>query len=240
MANSCPPRAYRWPAIASLAVFALLLTGTASGAPPVPAFSSQYRFKASSFPLSVSATRTLKPLQDGTWQMEVLASNFLGEIRETSVFSWQDCTPVTHYYGYKRRGFGQLKTAEVKISAEGDTASSERSKREPSSFPIQPGATDKISMTLALQCELARGQRQVSLSVVDERRQETQHFEIEGKETLVIGGRKLDTVKVRRVRDTHDDRQTWLWFAPERDYTLVQLVQENDDGRHTLTLETLP
>ncbi len=43
-----------------------------------------------------------------------------------------------------------------------------------------------------------------------------------------------------RLREADSERQTWLWFAPNKDYTLVQLVQENDDGRHVMSLESLP
>ncbi|HCK27295.1 MAG TPA: DUF3108 domain-containing protein, partial [Alcanivorax sp.] len=69
---------------------------------------------------------------------------------------------------------------------------------------------------------------------------ETQRFQVEGRETLEIDGEDVATVKVRRLREADSERQTWLWFAPGNDYTLVQLVQENDDGRHVMNLESLP
>lgn len=250
MASSCPPRAPKWQAIANAtavaaarslgaALLGLLLAGAASAEPPVAPFSHQYRLKAAGVPFSVAAQRTLKALPDGTWRMDVLARNFLGEIRETSVFAWRGCTPVTRSYSYRRKGFGQLKTAEVHIDGATGQATSQRSKHAPRRFPAT-GATDKIAMTLALQCRLARGESDLTLQVVDERKQETQRFEIEGRETLTIGDDTLETIRVRRVRDARDERQTWLWFAPRRHYLLVQLVQENNDGRHVLTLEPSP
>ncbi len=101
-------------------------------------------------------------------------------------------------------------------------------------------ATDKIALTLALQCRLQQGDQNMVLNVADERGVEKQRFQVEGNENLEIDGDEVATVKVRRVRAPNSDRQTWLWFAPEHGYTLVQLVQKNDDGRHVMTLETMP
>ncbi|WP_157933792.1 DUF3108 domain-containing protein [Alloalcanivorax mobilis] len=243
MANVYPHKAgkrpwLRWLSATSAVLAVLLLPAAASAEPPLAAFSSQYRLKAAGFPFSVSAMRTLKPLDNGDWRMEVLAHNFIGEIRETSVFTWRGCTPVTHYYGYLRKGLGQVKSAEVRISD--GQATSERSEHQPARFAVDRDASDKIAMTLALQCRLARGDQDLTVKVVDEREQEVQHYEVQGRETLKLGDLKLDTVKVHRVRAGTSKRQTWLWFAPQRGYELVQMVQENSDGRHVLTLEPSP
>lgn len=238
MANACPRRAFRWTSAASALLAGLLAAIPAFAAPPVESFDTLYRLKAAGFPFTVGAQRTLTQAGGDRWEMAVSASNFLGEIRETSVFTWQGCLPVTHYYGYHRKGLGRVKAAELRIAD--NQATSERTDHEPYHYTVDEPATDKIALTLALQCRLARGDRDITVNVADERGVEKQRFQVEGRETLEIDGEELATVKIRRLREADSERQTWLWFAPEDDYTLVQLVQENDDGRHVMNLESTP
>ncbi|MFP1682908.1 DUF3108 domain-containing protein [Alloalcanivorax sp. C16-1] len=247
MVNPCPPRACAstrprehrgW--LALLAAALLLSNAAFAADPPVAAFNTEYRLKAAGFPFTVGATRSLTAAGDGTWKMEVLASNFLGEIRETSVFAWEGCVPVTRYYSYRRAGLGRVKTAELRIDATSGEATSERSKHDPYRYKTDGNATDDIALPLALQCMLLKGERAMTLAVADERGVETQRYQVEGKEAVEIDGKEVTATKVRRVRDDDSGRQTWLWFAPDHDFALVQLVQRNDDGRHVLTLENLP
>lgn len=206
-------------------------------APPIAAFDTTYRFQIAGFPFSIEGRRTLKPMDNGLWQMQILADNFIGEIRETALFRWHGCTPVTTFYGYRRQGFGRIKSAEVHIDPSSRIATSERSGHKPATFKVSEATTDKISVALALQCRLNRGDKTLSLSVADERGPSQERYIIDGKEKLEIDGHILNTLRLRRVRSGDSDRQTLLWFAPERDYTLVQLVQKNHDGRHVMTLE---
>ncbi len=241
MAKPCPPRAFHWALRLSGLLAALTLGATAMAAdPPVAAFQSEYRLKAAGFPFSVGATRSLAPAADGGWKMEVKAKNFIGEIRETSVFQWDGCVPVTRYYGYRRAGLGRGKTAELRIDPASHQATSERSDHEPRTYDAGPGATDEIALPLALQCMLSRGEDALTLRVADEREVETHRYRVEGRETLEVADREVKTIKVRRVRERDNGRETFLWFAPEHDHALVQLVQRNNDGRHVLRLETFP
>ena len=87
---------------------------------------------------------------------------------------------------------------------------------------------------------LSRGEDALTLRVADEREVETHRYRVEGRETLEVADREVKTIKVRRVRERDNGRETFLWFAPEHDHALVQLVQRNNDGRHVLRLETFP
>lgn len=251
MDGSCPPRAINGTAITKRTLLTglllILLVGNvmasppvakaANRTPPIAAFNTTYRFKIAGFPFPIKAQRTLKPIGDGVWRMQVLAHNFIGEIRETSLFRWHDCTPVTTLYGYRRQGLGQVKSAAVHIDRKTRVATSERSDHKPATFKVPDDTTDKISVVLALQCKLARGDKDLTVSVADERGLSRERYAIDGPETLKIGDRNLPTVRLHRVRSGNSRRQTLLWFAPDRGYTLVQLVQKNDDGRHVMTLE---
>ena len=56
---------------------------------------------------------------------------------------------------------------------------------------------------------------------------------------MKIDGKRIETVKVQRQRGANSKRQTYMWFAPQYNYLLVQLLQENSDGDHVMTLQSM-
>ncbi|MDX1803607.1 MAG: DUF3108 domain-containing protein [Alcanivorax sp.] len=235
MASLYPSKATGWTSV--LALLAMMLSRPVLADPaPVPPFSDHYRLKSQGIPFTIEATRTLRRVRDGLWEMNVHAKNWLGEIRETALFSWQDCMPETSFYGYRRRGLGRVKKAEVHINRDTGVAVSERSNKPMTSYEVGSNATDDLSLTLALQCRLRQGANDITLDVADDRGLSTHHYRVVGKEKLDIDHMAVNTVKVKRVRAADSKRQTFLWFAPGRDYALVKLEQQNADGKHTMTL----
>ena len=222
-----------------LLLLAILAATASHASPPVSPFSLDYRLKSEGIPFSITAHRTLEPVQDGLWKMEVHASNWLGEIRETALFNWQGCTPQSNYYSYLRRGLGRVKEAHLRLDRDAGIAASERTDKPIRNYTITDDATDELSVTLALQCELRNGKKNIHLNVADEREQESQHFRVVGEETLKVGRQRVKTVKVQRQRGPNSERQTYLWFAPGHDYLLIQLLQENSDGEHVMTLQSM-
>lgn len=234
---------FRNRAIKSLSILFLLvpmaLASTAMAHPPVTPFSLDYRLKSDGIPFSITATRSLQKVRGDLWKMEVSAKNWLGEIRETALFNWQSCTPQSSYYGYMRKGLGRLKEATLHLDRETGIAASERTGKAMRSYPISDSATDELSVSLALQCALEQGKKDIELDVADEKSLETQRFRVVGEETLKIDGERLTTVKVQRIRGANSARQTFMWFAPKHHYLLVQLLQKNNDGEHVMTLQSL-
>ena len=236
MANRFPNRGFNW---SSLLLTLALVAPASHAEPPVAPFSLNYSLKSEGIPFTVTATRTLKPRQDGLWEMEVQAKNWLGEIRETTLFGWQECIPESTYYGYYRRGLGRVKEARVHLDREAGMAASERTDKPTRSYPISDQATDELSVSLALQCALQAGKRDIKLQVADERSLEAHRYRVVGEEKLQIDGKQVKTLKVQRQRGAKSTRQTYMWFAPQHDYLLVQLLQENSDGDHVMTLQSM-
>ncbi|WP_290538701.1 MULTISPECIES: DUF3108 domain-containing protein [Alcanivorax] len=237
MANHSLNRVFNW---SSSLLLILALAAPASHAePPVAPFTLDYHLKSEGIPFTFTATRTLKPVRDGLWKMEVQAKNWLGEIRETTLFDWQQCIPETTYYGYYRRGLGRVKEAKLHLDREAGVAASERTDKPMRSYPITDEATDELSVSLALQCALQTGKRDIKLQVADERSLEAHRYRVVGQEQLKIDGKQIETVKVQRQRGANSKRQTYMWFAPQHDYLLVQLLQENSDGDHVMTLQSM-
>ena len=237
MPNLSPIRGFNWSS--SLLLTLALMAPASHAASPVAPFSLDYSLKSEGIPFTVTATRTLKLMQDGLWKMEVQAKNWLGEIRETTLFDWQQCIPESTFYGYYRRGLGRVKEAKLHLDREAGVAASERTDKPTRNYPITDQATDELSVSLALQCSLQAGQRDIKLQVADERSMEAHRYRVVGEEHLNIDGKQVETVKVQRQRGTNSKRQTYMWFAPQHDYLLVQLLQENSDGDHVMTLQSI-
>ncbi|EUC70366.1 hypothetical protein Y017_09900 [Alcanivorax sp. 97CO-5] len=225
--------------LASIMLVSLTFSSVASAEQTPSPFNLDYRLKSEGIPFSIEAHRSLRQMQNGLWKMEVHAKNWLGEIRETALFNWQGCTPLSNYYGYKRRGLGKVKEAKLHIDRQTGVVASERTDKPMRSYDVSNNATDELSVSLALQCELRDGANEVELQVADERAQKTHHYTVVGRETLTIDGGRVETLKVQRQRGKNSERQTYMWFAPDHDYTLVQLMQKNDDGEHLMTLQSL-
>jgi hypothetical protein len=197
-----------------------------------------FRLDTAGLPFSVGAERRLTRVEGETWQLELVASNLLGTIRETSRFTWAGCVPRSLEYRYVREGLGRKREAVVRLDRAAGLARVQHSRRGELEYPIGPDTTDKLAVSLGLQCRLREGGPLV-FQVAEEKRHSEQRFVIEGEEVLETPAGRLRTVRVRRDRGEDSERQTYLWFAVERDYALVRLVQEEDGKRHELIIESM-
>ena len=206
--------------------------------PPIQPFSQSFKLTSSGVPFSIKAERRLRVDKNGNWHMKVSADNWLGEITEDTIFSWDDCIPQSSYYGYKRVGLGKERRAEVHMNRGTGEARVIKAKKE-NVYPITAATTDKLSQTLALQCMLSRGDMALELDIADERGLDRIQYRREGEEWLKTPAGKIRAVKLERVRDSGSDRRTLLWFARDYDYSLVQMIQEEDGKQHTLVIRSL-
>lgn len=221
-----------------LAISLMLLPGLALAEPPVAPFKQTFVLTSTGVPFSITAERRLKADHKGIWHMNVSADNWLGEITESTAFSWQSCVPQSSQYRYKRVGLGKEKYAVVAFDqAAGEAHVRRDDKRK--SYPITGTTTDKLSQTLALQCMLSRGDMALELDIADESGLDRIQYRRVGEEVLNTPAGKFSTVKVERVRETGSDRETLMWFATDQQYALVQMVQREDDKTHTLVIRKL-
>jgi uncharacterized protein DUF3108 len=225
--------------LTGLFVFSLigtLISTAAYAEPPIAAFQQQFRLSSSGIPFSIKADRRLEYRGDGIWAMTISADNWLGEVEETTIFSWQQCTPLSNYYGYKRQGMGKERHAQMFFNHQTGHARVLRAAQE-SHYPINTNTTDKLSHTLALQCLLSQGSDDLSMDIADERGLDRIEYRHVGEEVLNTPAGKFATVKIERIREPGSSRQTSMWFAKNYGYALVQMVQDEDNKQHTMTLK---
>lgn len=226
--------------IAHSLLLGLLLPALASQAAPLVPFKAYYEgdFEVG-MRLKGEAVRELERLEDGQWRLSVKASTLLARSSESSRFQLHQARIRPLHYHYQRKVLGKKREATLSFDWDALSVLNEV-KKIPWSMTIPADAHDKLSYQLQLRHDLAAGATELSYAVADGGRLKTYRFEVLGKETIQSPAGDFVSLKVQRVRDEDNDRETLIWFAPERDYAIVRLLQVEPDGkRYELLLKKL-
>lgn len=201
-------------------------------------FSASYTADWKQLPVSGTAERRLKALDDGRWELASEASVLVASLNETSTFKVDGDTFLPQTYRFERSGLGKGKVVEQRFDWQAkQVVGSDRG--DPISLPLNRGLLDKSTYQLALQHDVAAGETAMSYQVLDGDEIETYDFRVLGEEEVNTKAGRLDAIKVERVRDpTQSKRETILWFAKDWGYLLVRLHQvENDGKQYEIMLE---
>jgi hypothetical protein len=219
---------------------ALLLTCTASWSPSSygqqPAiYEAEYRAKAAG--LSSTAVRKLEFLGEDRYLLSqsmtvrVLGAK-LGEIRETSQFSYQDNILAPEIYRYAQSGISK-RNEQVSFDWDrGIALSSEQD--EQWQLAIARGIVDKLSFQLRLRQALAQGETtEVEIRMVDTDEVETHLYRVTGTEAVETELGLFDCLRVERIREPDSERRTTFWLARDWDLLLVKFEQSSGSGSET-------
>lgn len=126
--------------------------------------------------------------------------------------------------GYHAHYTGRAKDTEERIDFDWQqqTATSQR-RGKTKELPLVAGMTDKLMHQIMLHSDIATGKECLEYTIIDRNKVKTYAYEALGTEALVTARGMVNTIKIKR-------KDTTFWLAPEWDYLLVQLLQENDDG----------
>lgn len=194
-------------------------------------FSASYTADWKQVPVSGSAERSLQKLDDGRWQLVFKASMLVAGLTEQSTFTVEGDAFLPQSYKFERSGLGKSKDVEFDFDwSQKQVIGSDRG--DPVRFPLNRGMQDKSTYQLALQHDVAAGEKSMSYQVVDGDEIETYDFRVLGEEVVRTKAGLIDSIKVERVRDpTQSSRKTILWFAKDWDHLLVRLHQVEKDGK---------
>ncbi|WP_236234319.1 DUF3108 domain-containing protein [Pseudomonas tohonis] len=209
-----------------LALFTLPVT-----AAELKPFEASYTADWKTMPISGTAGRSLKKLDDGRWQLDFEASMLVASLTETSVFRLENNAFLPQTYRFNRSGLGKSKQIELDFDwGEKQVIGSDRGNQV--RVPLNRGLVDKSTYQLVLQHDVAAGKKSMSYQVIDGDEVETYDFRVLGEEKVETKAGTVDAIKVERVRDpTQSNRKTMLWFAKDWGYLLVRLNQVEKDGK---------
>lgn len=175
-----------------------------------------------------TAKMKLEPLADKQFSLTYsskVSKFFLSDERfEHSIFFVDDNALIPSQYNYTRTGTGP--DSSIKITF----------KEEPEPTVVVQGEEnlawnnelDNQLYRIDLGRQLAAGNENLAYDFINYRGQKRNYgIKILGEETLSLPYGKLQTIKVKLVRDSKT-RETFAWYAPKLDYQLVRLQQFKD------------
>ena len=177
------------------------------------------------------AGRILSKKENGTWLYETYtdaAMLFLSDKREQrTLFRLEHGQVKPISFTYQRTGTGANKALALRFDDANETLQQQAG--EPMSARWQEGLLDVNAVLHQLQIDVAlrnlSGLKEWSYPLIDEDGRLTEYtFRVLGKETVEVPFGIMDTVKVMRVRKSNR-RETYFWFSPLHQYTLVQMQQ---------------
>jgi hypothetical protein len=181
--------------------------------------------------------RELQQLPDERWRLSDYARILFFKLEESADVRLHNGHITPLHYRY-RQGPGKNKNQDIHYDWEQRTAQIELDDKTRSVKLDQP-SFDKLSLQLQLRLDLLAGRLQQAQSYRLVDRGRVKHYRVEkiGEETLSLGKRQMHTIKLRQHTEGKD-RETWIWVAPDLDYLIVKIVQEDEDERYEMQLES--
>jgi len=202
--------------------------------PPIATYKAHFKVYVSGIKMG-EIERSLKKHKNGLYEQSSLIyttgllSVFRGDrFEEHSYWRWQNNTLVPQRYTYSYTGTSRGDVYEqLDFDWKKMTVASLRDGKT-TVLDIKPGVVDKLSYQVALVQDLRAGKKEFSYQVADRGDIRNIRYEVIGKDMVETPWGKRKTIKVRRKTLTKE-RVTTLWFAPDLDYMVVKLIQ-NDGG----------
>lgn len=208
-------------------------TTSASASESAPLVPLEVSYNASmekGISLNGDARRRLQQQDDGTWLYRTDVDSFIADIDESLVFRWQEGRVVPLRYRYSLSGF-LIKDRKQAIDFDWEKGVATGHHRGRNfSLELEEGALDPMGYQLQLRSDIKDGLTEMTYRVIDKGRYDTDRFAVIKEETLDRNGNSISTVKAEKVRESDSKRKTLMWFAPEKDYLLVRLLQIEPDG----------
>ncbi|WP_444931921.1 DUF3108 domain-containing protein [Microbulbifer sp. SSSA002] len=207
-------------------LFVFFVTGQAIAAELEP-FKATYAARFNG--ISITATRELSG-QDGNWRLDFDSSALFASITEYSRFTSENGHISPRHYEYHRKGLGRNRTTVLNFEpAKGLVLNVHNPEQDLKDVP--PNVLDKVSYQVQLALDIAAGKTDLQYQVADGKKIRNYKFNQIGTETLKTPLGPVETIKVARMRSKNSGKETTVWIAPQWNYTLVKLIQREENGK---------
>ncbi|MDR2212618.1 MAG: DUF3108 domain-containing protein [Pseudomonadales bacterium] len=158
-----------------------------------------------------------------------LLGGSLSSIHERSEFLWGDDIAEPLLYSYEQKGLGSrsrglsFDQAQAQLSWNVDDKSG--------ALPFTAPVFDDLTSFMEIRRQLRQGLDTIEFQVADRDAIDTNVYRVLGQEMLTTPLGAYNTVHLERVRDAGNERTTELWLAPDLDYLLLKLRQQEPNGR---------
>lgn len=228
-----------------LTLFPLVLPAAQDTADKPPLSSYTARFEATVAGIKMGEIeRSLKQHDNGLYEQTSLiyTTGLLSVFRtdrfeEHSFWHWKNNTPVPERYTYH---FSSSK-GDVREQLDFDWEKKQvKSLRDGNvtTLDLEEGTVDKLSYQIALVRDLREGKKEFAYRIADRGDIRTINYKVIGEEKIDTPWGVQPTVKVQRVTLTNE-RVTILWLAPDLDYMVIKLIQDDNGTKMSATIKEL-
>lgn len=216
----------------------LLLVPAISQASAEPVEFSAY-YEARTNGMRGTAERHLVHLQDNHYRLNVsleakMAGINIGDLQQTSDITLVDNQIIPQHYSYLVSG---ITSSSETVSFNWDAGVALSTEDDHSwTLELEPGVLDQLSLQLSLaqQLEVLAGSESLpeefEFRLVDADSIETHRYRNLGREVLSTPMGNLNCIKLERIRDPDNGRQTLIWFATDWHNLLARIEQINPSG----------
>ncbi len=190
---------------------------------PLQEYTADYSVNYNGASFGTTAQQLLKKKAEHVWAFNSVVDGPLVGVEEKSLFTWQGCVTRPVEYTFERSGLGPSKKVSVSFDWDKNLAHY-KTHKESGDFSLQTGVMDKLSLQLALRCQLMQGKTELNFISADEDGLNATPFVIEGEEVLRTELGDVKTVKIKRVRP-NSNRETYVWLSQAHDYLMVKSLQ---------------
>lgn len=205
-----------------------LYAETATGLAPFEASYTAAMEKGVS--LNGSGKRTLTSQGHGVWLYRTEVDSFIADIDESLILKWDGEKVIPLRYRYRLSGF-LIKDRKQSIDFDwkkGIATGKYRGKAF--NLELKEGTLDPLGFQLQLRHDIQTGKRDMSYQIIDGGDYDNDRFAVIDEESLDTDAGTIATIKAEKVRDKDSKRKTLMWFAPDKDFLLVKLLQIEPDG----------
>lgn len=207
---------------------ATLHAETASGLTPFEASYTAAMEKGVS--LNGSAKRTLTSQGHGVWLYRTDVDSFIADIDESLILKWEKGKVIPLRYRYRLSGF-LIKDRKQSIDFDWKKGiATGKYRGEPFSLKLEEGTLDPLGFQLQLRHDISAGKQDMTYRIIDGGDYDSDRFAVLDNESLDTSAGSTSTVKAKKVRDADSKRKTLMWFAPDKNFLLVRLLQVEPDG----------
>ncbi len=233
-----PPGGWRPLILRSAQILLCCTLGWAAAGQPAGAISDPFfaRFSLTTQGTKIGQTEwSLRPVAGDVFVYEsrTMAAGIFGLVSDEEIVErshWQLDQGMLQplRYSYRRSGGDKERNVEVRFDWENGEA--ENTARGHSwRMPVPAGTLDKLSYVLVMMQDLAAEKSDLRYQIADGGRLKIYELRIEGEARIETALGSMDTVIVRRLRDS-DERETLLWCAKSLNYLPVMIEHREKDG----------
>ena len=190
--------------------------------------------------LKGSAKRILSDKNNGVWLYRTAVNSFVADVEESIILKWQDGQVLPLRYRYRLSGL-LIRDREETIDFDWEKGvATGHYKGKNFEVALSPGLLDPLGYQLQLHQDLKAGKREMEYRYVRHGRLDKERFAVIDEGRIKAPQGEMKALTVEKLRGEGSKRETLMWFAPEFDYMLVQLLQTEPDGsRYELNLKSV-